>query len=61
MLGSKSLVTVSTADIFSFTLYKGWTLYLLFVFPILPEVASLLNTSFGEWLVIHYEAFTKIP
>ena len=25
----------------------------------LPEVASLLNTSFGEWLEIHYEAFTK--
>src|SRR6185312_4985853 len=45
----------------SLILYRGCTLYPQFVFPMSPEVASLLNTSFGEWLGIHYEAFTKTP
>ena len=43
----------------SFTLCRGCTLYPQFVSPDLPEIASLLNTSFGEWLGIHYEAFIK--
>ena len=26
-----------------------------------PSFARPLNTTFGEWREVHYEAFTKIP
>ena len=55
------LMTVSTTN--RLVLHSGEVahLYPQVVSPMSPEVASLLNTSFGEWLGIHYEVFTKIP
>ena len=59
MWGSKPLLTVSMANRIVLTLQRLYTFTTIRVSMSL-EVASLLNTFFGEWLGIHYEAFTKI-
>ena len=54
-------MTVSTANRLVLHSADVAHLYPQVVSPMSPEVASLLNTFFGEWLEIHYEVFTKIP
>jgi hypothetical protein len=43
------------------TLCRGCALYPQAVIPSLARACKTLIHSQGEWLGIHYEAFTKIP
>ena len=52
-------MTVSTANRLVLHSVEVAHLYPQVVFPMLPGFAKPLNTSFGEWLGIHYETFPK--
>ena len=55
------LMTVSTANLLVLHSVEVAHLYPQVVSPMSPEVASLLNISFSEWLGIQNEVFIKIP
>jgi hypothetical protein len=52
------LLTVSTADRLVFTLQRLYTLPTIHV-PHVARVCKALKHFRGEWLGVHYEAFTK--
>jgi hypothetical protein len=54
------LLTMSTTDITISTLCRGRTLYPRVVIPFQPRFARLDLHYRGEWLGIHYIAFSKI-
>jgi hypothetical protein len=60
MWGSKLLVIMSTVDISVFTLQRLYTLPTIHVSHVAQGREPLKHFQ-GEWLGIHYEAFTKIP